>query len=83
VEFERSEAFRPLFAPRGLPRPAAGEFGPNALQRRLPGQGGVQRFFTEHGRPFCLYVVLGSMRDARRLVPELHRVLDALQVGAG
>jgi len=83
LEFERSEAFRPLFASRGLPRPAAGEFGPNALQRRLPGQGGVQRFFTERGRPFCLYVVLGSMRNARRLVPGLHRVLDGLQVGAG
>lgn len=83
LEFERSEAFRPLFARPGLPRPAAGEFGPNALQRRLPGQAGVQRFFTEHGRPFCLYVVLGSMRNAYRLVPDLHRVLAEVRIGAG
>lgn len=83
LEYERAEAFRPLFAHRGLPRPAAGEFGPNALQRRLPGQAGVQRFFTEHGRPFCLYVVLGSLGNARRLVPQLHGVLDELRIGAG
>ncbi|HEU5008934.1 MAG TPA: hypothetical protein VFT67_18350 [Jatrophihabitantaceae bacterium] len=82
LEFERAEAFRPLFAHRGVPRPRPSDFGANALQRRLPGQGGWQGFFTENGRPFCLYVVLGSLRQAHRLVPQLHGVLDELRIGA-
>jgi hypothetical protein len=82
LEYERSEAFRPLFAHRGVPRPRPSDFGANALQRRLPGQGGWQGFFTENGRPFCLYVVLGSLRDAHRLVPPVHGVLDGLRIGA-
>jgi hypothetical protein len=81
LEYERAQAFCPLFAHRGVPRPRAQDFGANALQRRLPGQGGWQGFFTEHGRPFCLYVVLGSLRDAHRVVPRLHGILDELRIG--
>jgi hypothetical protein len=80
-EYDRDEAGRPLFAATGLPRPALHEFAPNALQRRLPGQLGCQKFFTENGRAFCLYVVLGSRHHAAALVGELHDVLDGLEVG--
>jgi hypothetical protein len=58
-----------------------GDFAANALQRRLPGQLGCQRFFTERGRPFCLYVVLGSRRHANALLREVCTVLDRVTIG--
>jgi hypothetical protein len=82
LEYGAAEAGRPLFATRGMPRPALAEFAPNALQRRLPGQLGWQRFFTERGRAFCLYVVLGSRHAAPALVDEVHGVLDNIAVVA-
>jgi hypothetical protein len=82
VEYDRAEAGRPLFAARGLPRPRLDEFAPQALQRRLPGQLGCQRFFTESGRAMCLYVVLGSRRHAADLVSETDTVLSGLEVAA-
>jgi hypothetical protein len=82
VEYDRSEAHRPLFAATGMPRPAAHEFSPAALQRRLPEQGGWQRFCTMAERAFCLYVVLGSLRRARDHVPEICRVLDGIGVAS-
>ena len=81
LEYDAVEAGRPLFAARGLPRPAVTDFAQNALQRRLAGQLGVQRFFTEQGRAFCLYVVLGSRQHAPGLVAQLHAALDGLQIG--
>ena len=36
-------------------------FDRNSLQRAVPGQSGLQQFFTHRGRAFCLYVVLGSL----------------------
>ena len=38
------------------------------MQRAIRGQAGVQRFFNDQGRAFCLYVVLGVVRatDASR-----------------
>lgn len=80
-EYDTDEAGRPLYAAAGLPRPALHEFAPNALQRRLPGQLGCQKFFTQNGRAFCLYIVLGSRRHAAALVAEVHSVLDRLEVG--
>lgn len=81
VEFDAEEAGRPLFAERGLPRITVADFAPNQLQRRLPGQLGCQRFFTERGRAFCLYTVLGSKRHAVSLLQEVHEVLAGLEVG--
>ena len=79
-EYDPVEAGRPLFAARGLPRPSVGDFAPNALQRRLAGQLGVQRFFTEQDRAFCLYAVLGSRLHAAALVADLHRALDNVRI---
>ena len=80
VEFDGEEAGRALFAGAGLPRPELRDFAPNALQRRLPGQLGWQRFCTERGRPFSVYAVLGSRQHAARLVDEVRRVLDRVEV---
>jgi hypothetical protein len=79
-EYGAEEVGRPLFAERGFPRLTVRDFGPNQLQRRLPGQLGCQRFFTHRGRAFCLYVVLGSRPAAAGLLTEVHDVLSRLQV---
>jgi hypothetical protein len=80
LEYDREEAGRPLFAAVGRPVLSVRDFAPNALQRRLAGHLGCQRFFTENGRPFCLYVVLGSRQHAGSLVTEVQGVLDGLEV---
>jgi hypothetical protein len=80
-EYGAEEVGRALFSSPGFPRLTVRDFGPNQLQRRLPGQLGCQRFFTEQGRPFCLYAVLGSERHAVSLVQEVHEVLAQLRVG--
>ena len=54
-----------MFARRGMPTDLTpGMFRRSALQRTVPGQAGCQVFFTENGRAFCAYVVLG--RHERR-----------------
>lgn len=80
-EYGAEEAGRPLFAARGLPRLTVRDFAAHQLQRRVAGQLGCQRFFTEHGRAFCLYVVLGSQRHAVSLVQEVHEAIGRLRVG--
>lgn len=80
VEYDRAEAGRPLFAARGVPRLTVRDFAPNALQRRLPGQLGCQRFFTAAGRAFCAYAVLGSRSHAAALTAQLNDVLAGVEV---
>ena len=81
-EYGAQEAGTPLFAARGFPRLTVRDFAPNQLQRRIAGQLGCQRFFTDRGRAFCLYVVLGSQRHAAALVQQVHQVIAATQVEA-
>ena len=51
-----------------------------ALQRRLPGQLGYQRFFTEADRAFSLFVVLGGARQADKLCTLCNDVLAATRI---
>jgi hypothetical protein len=69
-----------LYAPRGLPRVAPGQFNPNGMQRRVAGQAGFQHFFTEANRPFCLYVVIGSHRQAVQLARHANEILERIEV---
>lgn len=78
-EFGPSSAGTKLFEAQGVPRLRPQDFSPHMLQRPIRGQSGCQRFFTHRGRPFCLYVVLGS--HARR-VP-LTRRANQLVAGLG
>jgi hypothetical protein len=81
VEFEADSLGSPLFSARPQPkrlRPT--DFDPNALQRVLVGQAGAQVFFTTAGRPFCLYVVLGSFLRRTRTVPVLNGVLEGIRI---
>jgi hypothetical protein len=80
-EYERSVAGVGLFAHEGLPLPIAAEdLHPNALQHRVPGQFGVQKFFTARGRPFCLYVVVGSRPHPDHLLASANQVLRTVLV---
>ena len=60
-EYPGPDAATALFAHRGVPWPFRGDdFDPAAFRVALPNQSGLQRFFQVNGRPFCIYVVLGS-----------------------
>lgn len=81
VEAGRESVGRALYAPAGIPRnldPQA--FSPDAMERSIPGQAGLQRYFTEQGRPFTLYVVLGSHADRERLVPLVNGFLAGVTI---
>jgi hypothetical protein len=79
-EYDPPAARTPLFARNGRPRPVASDFAPNQLQRILPGQSGVQYFYNEAGRAFCLYVVLGSHDRRAQLVDDVRQLLSGLGV---
>ena len=81
LEFHPDAASTALFSrPRPSPLPARA-FSPNKLQRTIRGQGGSQFFFSENGRAFCLYVVLGSYAERTRLVPMADAAAGAITVG--
>jgi hypothetical protein len=79
-EYEPEAAATALFEKSGLPIPRADDFSPRALQRTLSGQSGVQYFFHERARAFCLYIVLGSHARRRRLVPAANQLLASLAI---
>ena len=81
MEFARSAEAPTLFSGRGVPTSIAGaDFSPDQLQRRLPGQGGLQRWFTVGDRRFVLYVVIGSYRRRDLLAPEVSRLLRGIDI---
>jgi hypothetical protein len=72
---------QPLFARVGMPRAlSTDDFRPYVLRRGLSGQSGSQWFFTEAGRPFTLYVVLGSHVRRNLLVPRVNDLIGTLSV---
>ena len=80
-EFVPDSKLRPgkgLFAPAGKPSDLSrDQFHPRSLLRDLPGQSGYQSFFTEGGRPFGLYVVLGG---AQADLTAVNRVIDTAEL---
>jgi hypothetical protein len=80
LEFDRASATTPLFDRPRPKRLLLETFGPNRLQRVIPGQGGAQFFFNEHGRAFCMYVVIGSYRNRAALVPAASDVAQTLEI---
>jgi uncharacterized surface protein with fasciclin (FAS1) repeats len=80
-EYDPASAGQPLFQALGMPRTLRGDdFSASMLQRALRGQGGVQRFFQESKRAFCLYVVLGSLANRDRVVPGVNGVLSSFSI---
>jgi hypothetical protein len=81
LEFEHTLADKGLYAPQGLGLPLERErFHPRALQLPSRVQEGHQRFFSSHGRAFCLYVVLGTGRGAERRLRTVNDALASLRI---
>lgn len=80
LEYGNEDAGTPLFAHEGVPTLTPAQFSPAAMQRTIEGMSGTQAFFTEGGRAFCLYAVIGSHRDRRALVPEVNDLLRTLRI---
>jgi hypothetical protein len=81
LEYGQPEVGSALFAGTGMPLPQPADMSPNALQRRLAGQAGWQRFFTVNGRAFCAYVVIGAARNANALTAQARSALTTLRIG--
>lgn len=82
-EYEPQAADTALFRGRSRPQVAAPDLQPSQLQRTIPGQSGVQYFFVENGRPFCLYVVVGSHARRAVLVQLVNAALDTVSIEPG
>jgi hypothetical protein len=71
----------PLFARQGRPRRfGPDDFKPYVLRRGLAGHAGTQWFFTEGGRPFTFYSVIGNHARRNRLVPVVNRLVEGLAI---
>jgi hypothetical protein len=86
VEYRSDPVVRPglgLFAAMGRPAALrAHDFGSAQLQVTRRGQLGCQRFFTDVGRPFCLYAVIRPAgKRPELLAKELSAVIGTLEVG--
>lgn len=84
VEYGVDEHVRPgrgLFAdPAWRPKLGAGDFHRSQLQVARPGHLGTQRFFTQAGRPFCLYAVIAPVRRRpQELAGQLSAVLATVR----
>jgi hypothetical protein len=72
----------PLFASQGMPRLTVDLFTSRLLPRTRPGQVGCQLFFTVNRRPFRLYVVVSGRLHLRSVIPQMNRMLQALDLTA-
>jgi len=80
LEHEPEAAGTALFARTGIPRLAPAMFSPQTMQRAVAGMSGTQHFFQVAGRPFCLYVVVGSHRTRAPLVRTADRVVRSIRI---
>ena len=80
-EYGEESVGTPLFSAAGLPRELfPGDFDRNRLQHAVAGQSGLQHFFNERERAFCLYVVIGSHIDRNDLVPRANAVIASIVI---
>ena len=78
-DYGRQSAGTALFAANGPPASIeAGHFDRSVLQKPMPSQSGVQRFFTASGRAMCLYIVVGSHIDRAEVLPAINTFLASL-----
>ncbi len=81
LEFEPQLASHALYARNGMPRALEpDEFRANGMQRWIPGQAAYQSFFNEHGRAFCLYIVIGSYLRRQKLAAEAEKLLMRIKI---
>lgn len=82
LEHEPNAARTALFRHIGLPSIDANAFSPQSMQRAIAGMSGCQRFFQLAGRPFCLYVVVGSHTTRGPLVATASDVVRTIAISA-
>jgi hypothetical protein len=80
VDYGTEVANQGLFEKQGVPRLAPSQFGPNRLQRPLPGMSASQHFFSSGGRAFCLFTVLGSHARRMAAVPRAEALVRTLHI---
>jgi hypothetical protein len=80
LEHEPKAAATALFAREGVPRLDPSQFSPQSMQRAIAGMAGSQHFFQVRGRPFCLYVVVGSWRTRGPLVRTADQVASSIRI---
>lgn len=81
VEYGPDCAGTALYARQGIPRRLRTRaFNRRGLQRTLEGQVGQQAFFSDAGRAFCLYVVLGRDHHLAPLLDRVHAALDGIDL---
>jgi hypothetical protein len=80
LEHEPEAAGTALFRRQGIPRLRSDRFSPQSMQRAIPGMAGSQHFFQVAGRPFCLYVVVGSATTRGPLVRTADQVVQTLRL---
>jgi hypothetical protein len=80
-EYGPESAGTALFARNGMPRGLRpDDLDPWTMRTPLPGMSGAQFFFTEAGRPFCLYVAVGSHLRRFRTLPVLTSILQTVEI---
>ena len=80
VDYGTEVADQGLFENQGMPRLAPSQFGPNRLQRPLPGLSASQHFFSSGGRAFCLFTVVGSHARRMASVPRAAALVSRIQI---
>lgn len=80
LEYGSDLADTGLFERRGLPRLAPSQFAENRMPRDVVGRSASQHFFSEGGRAFCLFTVLGSHSRRMATVPRAAAVVKTLTV---
>lgn len=80
IEFGSEEVGSALYARTGIPQFRARDFSQSSMQRTIAGMCGAQAFFSESGRAFCAYAVLGSYRSRASLAPVLNRGLAGVTI---
>ena len=80
VDYGTEVADQGLFERQGLPRLAPSQFGPNRLQRPLPGLSASQHFFSSGGRAFCLFTVVGSHARRMASVPRAAALVSTISI---
>jgi hypothetical protein len=80
VDYGTEVADQGLFENQGMPRLAPSQFGPNRLQRPLPGLSASQHFFSSGGRAFCLFTVVGSHARRMASVPRAAALVSTIRI---
>jgi hypothetical protein len=82
LEHEAEAASTALFRREGIPALRSSLFSPQSMQRAIAGMSGCQQFFQVAGRPFCLYVVVGSHATRGPLVRTADDVVRTIAIAS-